>query len=46
MKVAAAHAIAAVVTPEELHPTYIIPSAFNPAVAAAVADAVKATAAG
>ena len=46
MKVAAAHAIAAVVTPEELHPSYIIPSAFNPAVAAAVADAVKATATG
>ncbi len=45
MKVAAAHAIADVVRPEELHPTYIIPSVFNPDVAPAVADAVRRVAA-
>ena len=44
MKVAAARAIAEVVTEDELHPTYIIPSVFNSAVAPAVADAVKAVA--
>jgi malate dehydrogenase (oxaloacetate-decarboxylating) len=41
MEVAAAEAIAAVVTHEELSPTYIIPSVFNPAVAPAVAEAVR-----
>ena len=44
MKVAAARAIADVVTPEELHPAYIIPSVFNTDVAPAVADAVRASA--
>jgi malate dehydrogenase (oxaloacetate-decarboxylating) len=42
MKVAAAHAIAAVIRPDELGPEYVIPSVFNrdvaPAVAAAVAE--------
>ena len=46
MKLAAAHAIAAVVSPEELGPEYIVPSVFNrdvvPAVAAAVAQAAEA----
>jgi malate dehydrogenase (oxaloacetate-decarboxylating) len=41
MEVAAAEAIAAVVTQAELSPTYIVPSVFNPAVAPAVADAVR-----
>jgi malate dehydrogenase (oxaloacetate-decarboxylating) len=45
MKVAAAHAIAAVVAPEELGPEYIVPSVFNrdvvPAVASAVAQAAE-----
>jgi len=40
MKVAAARAIAAVITPEELRPEYIIPSVFNERVATAVAAAV------
>ena len=44
MKVAAAHAIAAVVEDDELGPSYIIPSVFNPAVAPAVAQAVRETA--
>ncbi|MHB9132538.1 MAG: malic enzyme-like NAD(P)-binding protein [Armatimonadota bacterium] len=44
MKLAAAHAIAGVVTAEELNPGNIIPSAFNPQVAPAVAAAVKAAA--
>ena len=44
MKVAAARAIADVVTPEELHPAYIIPSVFNSDVSSAVADAVRASA--
>jgi malate dehydrogenase (oxaloacetate-decarboxylating) len=39
MKVAAAHAIAATVLPEELAPNWIIPSVFNPAVAESVARA-------
>jgi malate dehydrogenase (oxaloacetate-decarboxylating) len=39
MKVAAAHAIAATVLPEELAPDWIIPSVFNPAVAESVAAA-------
>ena len=40
MKLAAARAIATVISDEELHPEYIIPSVFNSAVAEAVADAV------
>jgi malate dehydrogenase (oxaloacetate-decarboxylating) len=40
MKLAAARALAAVVTPEELAPDYIIPSVFNRRVVDAVADAV------
>ena len=44
MKVAAARAIADVVTPEELHPAYIIPSVFNSDVSSAVAEAVRASA--
>ena len=39
MKVAAAHAIASTVLPEELAPDRIIPSVFNPAVAESVARA-------
>ena len=45
MEVAAAHAIASVISPEELGPEYIIPSVFNrevtPRVAAAVATAAE-----
>ncbi len=41
MKVAAAQAIAGLVTPEELSAEYIIPSVFNPRVGKAVARAVK-----
>jgi len=41
MKLAAAHAIAGVVSDEELNPEYIIPSPFHPAVASTVAAAVK-----
>jgi malate dehydrogenase (oxaloacetate-decarboxylating) len=41
MMVAAANAIADVVTPDELNPTFIVPSVFDPAVAPAVAAAVK-----
>ena len=45
MKVAAARAIAGIITPEELRPEYIIPSVFNdrvaPAVAAAVAEVAR-----
>jgi malate dehydrogenase (oxaloacetate-decarboxylating) len=44
MKLAAAHAIAAVVRPDELGPEYIIPSVFNRDVAPAVAAAVSAAA--
>jgi malate dehydrogenase (oxaloacetate-decarboxylating) len=44
MKVAAARAIAAVITDDELHPSYIIPSVFNRDVAPAVADAIRAAA--
>jgi malate dehydrogenase (oxaloacetate-decarboxylating) len=47
MKMAAAHAIAAIVEEEELREDYIIPSVFNrdvaPAVAEAVADEARAT---
>jgi len=45
MKVAAARAIADVIAPEELRPTYIIPSVFNERVAPAVAEAVRQVAA-
>lgn len=44
MLVAAAEALAAVVTPEELSPTYIVPSVFHPDVTPAVARAVQAAA--
>jgi malate dehydrogenase (oxaloacetate-decarboxylating) len=44
MKLAAAHAIAGVVKPEELGPEYIVPSVFNRDVAPAVASAVAAAA--
>ena len=44
MKLAAAHAIAEVVKPEELSAEYIIPSVFNRDVAPAVAGAVSAAA--
>jgi malate dehydrogenase (oxaloacetate-decarboxylating) len=44
MKLAAAQAIADVVSPEELQPEYIVPSVFNRSVAAAVAAAVAAEA--
>ncbi len=45
MNVAAARAIARVVHDEQLSPTYVIPSIFNPDVTAEVAKAVKAAAA-
>ncbi len=45
MKVAAAHALAEVIPPEELSSAYIIPGAFNERVAPAVAGAVEAVAA-
>jgi len=41
MKLAAAHALAAVVTDEELRPSYIVPSVFNDKVVTAVAAAVR-----
>ena len=41
-KVAAAHAIAEVIAPSELTVDYVIPSALNPNVVDAVADAVEA----
>ena len=44
MKLAAAHAIAAVVKPDELSPEYVIPSVFNRDVAPLVASAVAAAA--
>jgi malate dehydrogenase (oxaloacetate-decarboxylating) len=40
MELAAAHALAAVVSPEHLEPDYVIPSVFDRRVAPAVADAV------
>ena len=40
MELAAAHAIAAVIPPDELSPDYVVPSVFNRAVAPAVAKAV------
>ena len=44
MLVAAAAAIAGVVRPDELNPSFIVPSVFDPAVAPAVAAAVRAVA--
>ena len=44
MKLAAAVAIASVISDDELHPDYIIPSVFNRKVAPAVAEAVAAAA--
>ncbi|MGY5766601.1 malic enzyme-like NAD(P)-binding protein [Brachybacterium sp. DNPG3] len=41
MLLAAAKALADVVTPEELNPTYIVPSVFNESVTKAVASAVE-----
>ncbi|HMF57950.1 MAG TPA: malic enzyme-like NAD(P)-binding protein [Pyrinomonadaceae bacterium] len=41
MKVAAAHAIAGIITESELHPEYIVPSVFDKRVAEAVAHAVE-----
>src|SRR5688500_8227963 len=41
MKLAAAHAIAGIITPGELHPEYIIPSVFDKRVAEAVAKGVE-----
>jgi malate dehydrogenase (oxaloacetate-decarboxylating) len=41
MKLAAAHAIAGIITPEELHPEYIVPSVFDKRVAEAVAKDVE-----
>jgi malate dehydrogenase (oxaloacetate-decarboxylating) len=41
MKVAAAHAIADIITDAELHPEYIIPSVFDKRVAQAVAEKVE-----
>ena len=46
MLLAAAHALAAVVSPEELGPNYIVPSVFHPDVATAVAAAVRDSAGG
>ena len=41
MLIAAAEAIADAVTPEELNPSYIVPSVFDPTVAPAVAAAIR-----
>lgn len=46
MEVAAAHALAGVVSDDELSATYIVPSVFNPAVVTAVAGAVQTVAMG
>jgi malate dehydrogenase (oxaloacetate-decarboxylating) len=46
MLVAAATAIADVVHPDELNPSYVVPSVFDPSVAPAVAAAVKSVADG
>jgi malate dehydrogenase (oxaloacetate-decarboxylating) len=43
MKLAAARAIASVVSDDELDPEYIVPSVFNRAVASAVAEAAQAS---
>jgi len=44
MKLAAAHAIAGIITDAELHPEYIVPSVFDKRVAEAVARGVEAAA--
>jgi malate dehydrogenase (oxaloacetate-decarboxylating) len=44
MKLAAANAIAGIITPAELHPEYIVPSVFDKRVAEAVAREVEAAA--
>ena len=44
MKIAAARALANLITDEELNADYIIPAAFDPRVGPAVAEAVAATA--
>lgn len=41
MKLAAAHAIAAIISDNELHPEYIVPSVFDKRVAEAVAHGVE-----
>jgi malate dehydrogenase (oxaloacetate-decarboxylating) len=41
MKLAAAHAIAGIISYNELHPEYIIPSVFDKRVGEAVAHAVE-----
>ena len=41
MKIAAAHAIASIITDEELHPEYVIPSVFDKRVAEAVSREVE-----
>ena len=41
MKLAAAHAIAGIISENELHPEYIVPSVFDKRVAEAVANAVE-----
>ena len=41
MKIAAAHALAELISDEELNADYIIPAAFDPRVKTAVAEAVK-----
>lgn len=41
MKLAAAHAIASIISDNELHPEYIIPSVFDKRVGEAVAHAVE-----
>jgi len=41
MKLAAAHAIAGIISEDELHPEYIVPSVFDKRVAEAVAQGVK-----
>jgi len=40
MKIAAAYAIASLVSDEELNPDYVIPAPFDPRVAKTVAEAV------
>jgi malate dehydrogenase (oxaloacetate-decarboxylating) len=44
MKLAAAHAIAGIISDAELHPEYIVPSVFDKRVAEAVAKEVEAAA--
>jgi malate dehydrogenase (oxaloacetate-decarboxylating) len=41
MKLAAAYAIASIITDEELHPEYVIPSVFDKRVAEAVSREVE-----